>query len=118
VNVFSPKVLLHIEGFVVLVVACALYAHFQFSWITFAILFFAPDLAMLGYAINKKTGTICYNLFHTYTVPLVIFLALFCQGSRNYEIPLIWTAHIAFDRLLGYGIKYETAFKDTHLQKV
>jgi hypothetical protein len=29
---------------------------------------------------------------------------------------LIWTTHIAFDRLLGYGLKYPTYFKDTHLQ--
>jgi hypothetical protein len=28
---------------------------------------------------------------------------------------LIWTAHIGFDRMLGYGLKYPTRFKDTHL---
>jgi hypothetical protein len=28
---------------------------------------------------------------------------------------LIWTAHIAMDRALGYGLKYPTAFKSTHL---
>jgi hypothetical protein len=31
---------------------------------------------------------------------------------------VIWVAHIGFDRLLGYGLKYPTAFKDTHLGKV
>jgi hypothetical protein len=30
-------------------------------------------------------------------------------------IALIWIAHIAFDRLLGFGLKYPTQFKDTHL---
>jgi hypothetical protein len=33
-------------------------------------------------------------------------------------IVLIWSAHIGFDRLLGFGLKYDTAFKDTHLQNV
>jgi len=33
-------------------------------------------------------------------------------------ISLIWIAHIGIDRVLGYGLKYPTAFKDTHLQKV
>ena len=33
-------------------------------------------------------------------------------------LTIIWLAHIGFDRVLGYGIKYETAFKDTHLQRV
>ena len=31
-------------------------------------------------------------------------------------ISTIWIIHIAFDRLLGYGLKYSTHFKDTHLQ--
>ena len=31
---------------------------------------------------------------------------------------LIWLAHIGFDRLLGYGLKYPDAFKDTHLGRL
>ena len=31
---------------------------------------------------------------------------------------LIWISHIGFDRLLGYGLKYPTQFRDTHLQHV
>jgi hypothetical protein len=30
-------------------------------------------------------------------------------------LSLIWTAHIGFDRLLGFGLKYSNRFKDTHL---
>ena len=30
-------------------------------------------------------------------------------------IGLIWLAHIGFDRLIGYGLKYETGFRHTHL---
>ena len=33
-------------------------------------------------------------------------------------IGMIWAAHIFFDRMLGYGLKYPTRFKDTHLQRV
>lgn len=29
-----------------------------------------------------------------------------------------WLAHIGADRLLGYGLKYPSSFKDTHLQRV
>ncbi len=28
---------------------------------------------------------------------------------------LIWVAHIGFDRMLGYGLNYPTAFGHTHL---
>ena len=34
------------------------------------------------------------------------------------KVALIWLAHIGMDRLLGYGLKYPSAFKDTHLQRV
>jgi hypothetical protein len=30
-------------------------------------------------------------------------------------LSLIWIAHIGFDRMLGFGLKYPTVFKDTHL---
>ena len=31
---------------------------------------------------------------------------------------LIWLAHIFLDRALGYGLKYDDAFKKTHLQQI
>ena len=34
------------------------------------------------------------------------------------QIALIWGAHIGIDRLFGYGLKYPTGFKDTHLGRV
>ena len=33
-------------------------------------------------------------------------------------VALIWLAHIGADRLFGYGLKYPTAFNDTHLSRV
>jgi hypothetical protein len=34
------------------------------------------------------------------------------------ELGLIWFIHIGVDRAVGYGLKYPTGFKDTHLQRV
>jgi hypothetical protein len=34
------------------------------------------------------------------------------------QVGLIWTTHIGVDRAIGYGLKYRTGFKDTHLQRV
>ena len=31
---------------------------------------------------------------------------------------LIWLTHIGVDRLVGYGLKYPTDLKRTHLQRV
>jgi hypothetical protein len=30
-------------------------------------------------------------------------------------LALIWIGHIELDRMLGFGLKYPTRFKDTHL---
>lgn len=31
------------------------------------------------------------------------------------RIALVWAAHIGFDRVLGFGLKLPTGFRDTHL---
>ena len=30
----------------------------------------------------------------------------------------IWLAHIGFDRAIGYGLKYPSDFRDTHLGRI
>ena len=34
------------------------------------------------------------------------------------QLAAIWFAHIGMDRTVGYGLKYASAFKATHLQRV
>ncbi len=115
----KPKLLLHIEGGIVLLAACVLYQHLNARWLWFAVLFLVPDISMLGYLVDKKAGAMAYNFVHTYTVPIALLLALWLSGQVSYVwVVLIWVAHIGFDRLLGYGLKYETAFKDTHLNRL
>jgi hypothetical protein len=114
-----PKLLLHFEGAAVLIAACILYRQTHGSWLWFGLLFLVPDFSMLGYLANKKAGAACYNLGHTYATPLVLLLVLWLSGQpSSFWIALIWLAHIGFDRMIGYGLKYETAFKDTHFQRV
>jgi hypothetical protein len=82
----------------------------------FALLFLAPDLFMLGYLANAPIGAAIYNAVHTYVGP--VLLALYSVGTDHrtlLSISLIWIAHIGLDRLLGFGLKYPTYFKDTHL---
>ena len=112
-----PAVLLKMEDAVILFAALAAYSHFHFSWLFFAILFLAPDLSMFGYMAGPRVGAATYNLFHTLTPPLVLSVV---GRSRHFPhlfaLAIIWVAHIAMDRVLGYGLKYPTFFKDTHLQ--
>ncbi len=111
-----PRLLLHLEGAAFLLVSLGAYHTSHGSWLQFVLLFLAPDLAMLGYLGGVRVGAIIYNAAHTYTGPLA--LAVFAAASNRlaiFTLALIWIAHIGFDRMLGYGLKYPTRFNDTHL---
>jgi Domain of unknown function (DUF4260) len=112
-----PAILLRIEEAILLLLTLFAYQHLHYSWLLFAILFLTPDLFMLGYLLHARLGAAVYNLAHTLNLPLaLLFISYLKHWQREPAIALIWTAHIAFDRLLGYGLKYPTHFKDTHLQ--
>jgi hypothetical protein len=114
-----PSTLLRLEEAALFILTLVAYQHLHYSWLLFAILFLTPDLFMLGYTISPKIGAASYNLAHTLTLPLALLLASYTQHWQLPEtIALIWTAHIFADRLLGYGLKYPTFFKDTHLQHI
>jgi len=118
-KLLSPRALLHAEGLAVLAAACIAYRHLGGSWTQFAVLFLAPDLLMLGYLFGAGTGAWVYNTGHTYVAPLLLgALAYGVVMPSLYPLCAIWAAHIGFDRLLGYGLKYGTAFRDTHLARV
>jgi hypothetical protein len=114
-----PGVLLRVEGIAVLIGAITLYANQQGSWIAFVLLLLAPDLSAIGYLVNTHVGSVAYNAVHTYVLPsLLAALSILVSFPAGIQIALIWFAHIGMDRALGFGLKYATAFKDTHLQRV
>jgi hypothetical protein len=112
-------VLLRLEGLAVCAAALAAYAHLGASWLAFAALFLAPDLAMAGYLFGPRLGAAAYNLAHAYVAPLALGAASVALGSTAAEaIALVWIAHIGFDRALGLGLKYVTGFGQTHLGRI
>jgi|SRR5690606_6936752 len=118
-GIYLNKILLHVEGLAVLVLSLYFYWDSQFSWVLFLILLFAPDISMLGYVINNRIGARIYNIFHTYTIAIIIiFVGLLFENETALAIGLIWSSHIGMDRMIGYGLKYPTDFKDTHLNRV
>jgi len=115
----GPRLLLHAEGLVVLIAATVAYGKLGASWGLFALLFLAPDVAALGYLRGHAVGAWAYNTLHTYLGPALLAAAAAALDAPGlYPFVLIWFAHIGFDRLLGYGLKYPSAFKDTHLHRV
>ena len=84
------------------------------GWLWFLILL--PDLSFFAYRFGPRRSALGYNLAHTYLMPLLLGLLGRLTGLPVlYNVALVWAAHIGADRLLGYGLKYPTAFGDTHL---
>jgi hypothetical protein len=115
----KPGILLRLEGILLLLASLVAYHQSNGNWTLFALLLLVPDLFMVGYLLNVRIGAMIYNIGHTLAVPLIAGCAALV--TRNFALlpfVFIWTAHIAMDRTLGYGLKYPTYFRDTHLQRV
>jgi hypothetical protein len=110
----APRAWLRAEGLAVMLLAAWLYARGGHSWGLFALLFLAPDISFAGYLAGPRVGATAYNVLHSYVGPAAA-AALALATGRPATLALIWAAHIGFDRMLGYGLKYPTAFGDTHL---
>lgn len=114
-----PRLLLRLEGAAAFGAALVAYHALGASWLLFAALFLVPDLSMLGYLAGPRPGAIAYNVVHTYLGPALLALAGGLLGSAiTLQVAAIWAAHIGLDRALGYGLKYRTAFADTHLGRL
>ena len=114
-----PRTLLHAEGAAVFLAATALYFHFDYPWWLYLVLALAPDLSILGFLAGARAGSGSYDLVHTYVLPVVLAASgVLFEVDTLVQVGLVWLAHIGVDRALGYGLKYPSAFKDTHLQRV
>lgn len=115
----KPAFLLRAEGFAILIITLIAYHELNGKWLIFFLLLLWPDVFMLGYLINVRVGASLYNLVHTEVWPVLLgAVAYFEHWHKALLFAIIWLAHLGMDRTLGYGLKYPTAFKDTHLQRV
>ena len=118
-NLVPLRLYLQLEALAAFSLASVVYAQQHFSWWLYGSLFFVPDLFMLGYLVNPRIGALIYNLGHTYVVPcLLIGISALSHAALVFAVALIWCAHIGFDRTMGYGLKCDSGFKVTHLQKL
>lgn len=114
-----PKLLLRGEGLILALFALVSFYVLAGPWWLFLVLILAPDLSMLGYLAGSRFGSITYNAAHTYIAPVALGALGLWQGAELLVLlALIWTTHIGFDRVIGYGLKYPTAFADTHLTRI
>jgi hypothetical protein len=115
-----PLGILRSEGLVLLAAAlAAFFSALDQPWWLVPVLLLVPDLLMVGYAKSHVAGAALYNLAHSYPAPAALGLvASLAEQPLWQAVALIWFAHIGMDRALGYGLKYPTDFKDTHLGRI
>lgn len=115
----DPITLQRFEGGMLLVLSLLLFWKYSGAWLLYAVLILAPDLFMLAYLRGPRAGAAVYNLGHTWLLPGILAIAgLLAGAGLAGSIALIWFGHIGVDRLLGYGLKLPTAFRDTHLGRI
>ena len=113
------RVILRLEGLVVLAAALLAYSRAGSGWTIFVIFFLMPDLSFLGYLMGPRVGAAAYNFAHSYVGAVACLTAgLFLSIPLLLTAGLIWCAHIGFDRALGYGLKYQAGFGFTHFGRI
>ena len=115
----TPRLLLRLEGLAVLAASVVGYHALDASWLRFALLLLVPDVSIAAYLAGPRAGAIGYNAVHSYFAPAgLAALAYFDVLPGAWPICLIWTTHIGMDRSLGLGLKFASAFQETHLGRV
>lgn len=110
------KTILKFEELAQLLLSILLFSSIDYAWWWYLALFFAPDIGILGYLINSRTGALFYNLlYHKGIAILLVVIGQFFELPALDLIGLVMFGHAAFDRIFGYGLKYPDDFKHTHL---
>jgi hypothetical protein len=112
----APRLWLRLEAAALLTGALIAYSTTGQHWWLVPVVVLLPDLAMMGYLGGTRIGAFLYNLAHATPVPaLIIGLGWWQHRPLVLGLAFVWLAHIAFDRVLGYGLKYSDHFQHTHL---
>ncbi|TNJ45246.1 DUF4260 domain-containing protein [Tamlana fucoidanivorans] len=110
------KTSLKIEELFMFFLGVYLFSALNYSWWWFVGLFLLPDLGMLGYVVNSKVGAITYNMCHHKGIAIFMLLLGYYLNKELLQLAgIILFSHASFDRVFGYGLKYYSHFKQTHL---
>jgi hypothetical protein len=115
----NALVWIRLEAAAMFAISMFLYYELGHPWWLYLALFLVPDLSIAGYLAGPRAGSACYNVAHSYVIPFVLLgLGLATDRLELVSLVCIWLGHIGFDRMLGYGLKYPSSFKDTHLGRL
>ena len=110
---------LKIEELFMMGLGIYLFSLLPYAWWWFLVLLLVPDIGMIGYLFGNKAGAFLYNLFHHKGVAIAIYLlGVYLVSPLTQLIGVMLFSHASFDRIMGYGLKYDRGFKYTHLGEI
>jgi hypothetical protein len=115
----TPRRWLQLEGLAMFIAGSLLFVANGGPFLPLVPLLLAPDLSAIGYLGGPKMGAWTYNLAHTWAPGVAI--AAIGLGLAAPVVVLagaVLIAHTGMDRAAGYGLKYPTAFGDTHMGRI
>ena len=115
----QPRAWLRIEGLAALAAGTALYAWAGGSLLLLVPLLLLVDASMIGYLAGPRVGAATYNAAHNWAIGLLALGAGFLLAAPVLVLAgAVLVGHVGMDRMFGYGLKYPTAFRDTHLGRI
>ena len=99
-----------------LLFAVYLASHLPYPGWLYWVFFLAPDVGFMGYLFNPRVGAVTYNILHHKGIALIVYLAGAFIGLHVLQfVGLVLFGHSSFDRMFGYGLKFQDSFHNTHL---
>lgn len=96
------RILLRLEGAVLLLLALGAYFYGAFSWLIFVAVFLGVDIVLLLYLVSSRAGAQAYALSHNLTLPVIIFIiSMVISWPLGYAVALALLTRAAVDRLFA-----------------
>jgi len=106
----NMKTLTRLEELALVLLSFYLFLALDYAWWWFPLLFFLPDVSMIGYLINPQVGALTYNLVHHKALAVVLYLLGSLIQLPGLQLAgLVLFGHSSLDRLLGFELQQPTS---------
>ena len=100
------KTLIKLEELALVLLSFYLFLALDYAWWWFPLLFFLPDISMIGFLINPKAGALTYNVIHHKALSILLYLlGSFTQLPALQLAGVIMFGHSSLDRVLGFELQ-------------
>lgn len=99
------KHLAKLEEVALVVLSLYLFSLLPFDWWLFGLLFFAPDVSLIGQVVGHRIGAISYNVVHHKAVAVAAYVVGGLFGLPFLSLAgVVLLGHSSLDRVLGFDL--------------